>query len=736
MNHQLFGDRPISHPQDDAFGFATFADSLATSLLVMSPTDGLVISIEGPWGAGKSSAIALTVRTVKLRVLSHIEGGREELEKLSEVELSEKWEANCRQRKVHFIRFNPWNFSGQENLVRAFFKELSSQIDAKPKSYIKRKLNKIREYLPPLLGGFATSGALLSGSTIPGIAAAAGALGRAIGEVGQRAFDFDTSIEVEKKKLADILRGSDERITVIIDDIDRLMPVEMRAILSLVKSLGDLPNVIYLMAFDPTVVHKGLADSTEKIDPAFLEKIVQVSLKLPPPWRAELRQYFFSLLNPIIGDAEPANLDRWQRMLIEGIEPYLSTPRDVVRLVNSLRVIWPTVSGDVDLTDLIALTTLQLFETDVYNLIKDEIEVITYANYRYENDEEFGARLNPDFADNKPAAKEIMALLFPRIASAWKHTMASMFGDNVIQKAHRRLCTKEYYRKYFTFGRDPRMTSRAEVEEIVLSPEPARALSQALKVLAGAPTSQRPSRIAVLIDQIGEILYERPLLTPKLIRAILDCSDELIRREDEMWELFVTYNQDRLEKLVRFGVSKLDAPKRPEILDVLVNHGTGLQLRASLIEREAKKLGLFGGAKEHESEWLFAPNEIEAAALAICNQIVAACEDGSVWKAPNPIQFVWARWRLGDKEHLSEWLTRVFADDEMVVQFAEQLLSRSYQTIDGKPQIIWVFVRESYDKLFDIDALYERLDTLSVTSPRAATIASNLRSSERNKYSE
>ena len=113
-----------------------------------------------------------------------------------------------------------------------------------------------------------------------------------MGEAGQKAFGVDKSIEGAKKKLAKALRASDQRIIVIIDDLDRLMPSEMRSVFSLVKSLGDLPNVLYVLSFDDSVVQKALQDSAEKIDPAFLEKIVQVSLKLPPPWREELRLFY------------------------------------------------------------------------------------------------------------------------------------------------------------------------------------------------------------------------------------------------------------------------------------------------------------------------------------------------------------------------------------------------------------------------------------------------------------
>jgi len=164
LTDKLFADHPISHPKDDAFGLSSFADALATSLLKMSPADGLVISVEGPWGSGKSSAIALTTRTIKLRVLIGLGEGQDELEKLTNDELDEKWEEKAKARNTHIVRFNPWNFSGQENLVRAFFGELAAQIDSEPEGKLKKAMNRFAGYLPSTLGAVAAGAALATGN--------------------------------------------------------------------------------------------------------------------------------------------------------------------------------------------------------------------------------------------------------------------------------------------------------------------------------------------------------------------------------------------------------------------------------------------------------------------------------------------------------------------------------------------------------------------------------------------
>ena len=53
-----------------------------------------------------------------------------------------------------------------------------------------------------------------------------------------------------KDKLAKSLRELNHRFVVTIDDVDRLEPAEVIEILRLVRSVVDLPNIIYLLCYD------------------------------------------------------------------------------------------------------------------------------------------------------------------------------------------------------------------------------------------------------------------------------------------------------------------------------------------------------------------------------------------------------------------------------------------------------------------------------------------------------
>ena len=59
MTSVFHGDRPINHPDEDRFGLGDIAGRLAAALLEQSASKGFVLGVEGAWGSGKSSLLAL-----------------------------------------------------------------------------------------------------------------------------------------------------------------------------------------------------------------------------------------------------------------------------------------------------------------------------------------------------------------------------------------------------------------------------------------------------------------------------------------------------------------------------------------------------------------------------------------------------------------------------------------------------------------------------------------------------
>ena len=93
-------DRPIESEADDLLGRPVFARKLAEAISSWRERDSLVIALCGPWGSGKTSVKNLTLRA---------------LNKLG-------------AKGPVVLEFNPWEFSGSNQLHEAFFEELGKAL--------------------------------------------------------------------------------------------------------------------------------------------------------------------------------------------------------------------------------------------------------------------------------------------------------------------------------------------------------------------------------------------------------------------------------------------------------------------------------------------------------------------------------------------------------------------------------------------------------------------------------
>ena len=156
---------------------------------------------------------------------------------------------NSEKRPI-IIKFNPWNYSDQNQLIAQFFKELALVLSLKDN-------NKGFENAAKLLDLYSTT--IVPLIVIPNPASPL-ALGQAaICKTSSKVLRFfhkqkQESLEQIKDKLDTLLQRQKRKLFIVIDDIDRLNNTETRQIFQLVKSLADFKNTIYLFAYDKDVV--------------------------------------------------------------------------------------------------------------------------------------------------------------------------------------------------------------------------------------------------------------------------------------------------------------------------------------------------------------------------------------------------------------------------------------------------------------------------------------------------
>jgi predicted KAP-like P-loop ATPase len=317
----ISNDSPIHSLEEDRYGFGSFAEFIARSIEGMASPEGAVIAINGPWGSGKSSVINLALHHLKLA---------------------------CDAGKIKVVKFSPWWFSGAESLTLAFFKELQAAFDKDALAVAQDAVGRLSKRLSPAAP---VVGALVDLVTL--------GIGSKAMEAAVGALNKEQTAEAAHAALTKALHEQSCRFLVVIDDIDRLGPDEALLVFRLVKSVGQLPNVIYLLAFDQSVAERIVDRHFPGEGANYLEKIVQKSFDIPVPDPDELQGAVRSFAESIECWPEEKRTIRFMNLFYDIVAPYLRTPRSVVRLTSSLAVTWPAVKGEVDPADFLGLETLR-----------------------------------------------------------------------------------------------------------------------------------------------------------------------------------------------------------------------------------------------------------------------------------------------------------------------------------------------------------------------------------------
>ena len=293
----LSADKPLLDPQEDQLGYALFAKHLAFSLTRMVPAEGFVVAIYGPWGSGKTTLLNFLFHYFK--------------------------EAPVDDQPI-IVPFNPWWFSGHEKLAKHFFDQLQASL-ATSEVDLADLQGKIAEFADMV-------SELPASIHIPYIS---------IGKIAVEFTPMKSSVKNViklKMEIAEELRKQSRRIFVTVDDIDRLNPEEIRQLFGVIKSVADFPNVVYLLTFDKKVVIEALRESQGISGENYLEKIVQFPFELPLPDRSSLSRLLFARLEIIMAGTPEGLFDQtyWGNVFMRGIEHFISTPRKINLLTNTL----------------------------------------------------------------------------------------------------------------------------------------------------------------------------------------------------------------------------------------------------------------------------------------------------------------------------------------------------------------------------------------------------------------
>jgi predicted KAP-like P-loop ATPase len=508
----LASDAPESDPAKDAFGYWPFARTLAAAISATAQPEGLTMAIHGTWGSGKSTLLNFVIHELKALPLD---------------------------RKPIVIEFNPWWFDNRQMLAGQFLAQFASKL---PDGFggLREIGNTIAEYAESL-------------GTVVAAASAHPWLKPPVTYLAKLFRQKVKAVPALKAEVAAALRETGQRIVFVIDDIDRLTADEIQEVFKVVKALANFPNVIYLLAFDRKIVADALTATLKMDGEAYLEKIIQAPFSLPALDRVNLRGRLIEQLNQILKQHPGAVDDKyWGNLFFHGLEHYIKTPRDVVRIINVLSVTFPAVAGEVNTVDFIAIEFLRVFEPIVYLAIRDNPQYfvgLIQDRSRGANDPELQfheAWLAEVSQVRRASLKPVMQRLFPRLKTVWDGGgFTSEFSSK--WKRELRACSPDIFDVYFKFGVISDRVSRREINELLQSASDPAEASKHLLAAAQIKRADGTSKVSEYLDWLRDLKGEVTAEAAKgLLSALFQIGDGLLSSADEQRGFFSVPNRWRV----------------------------------------------------------------------------------------------------------------------------------------------------------------------------------------------
>jgi predicted KAP-like P-loop ATPase len=663
-NQSLLPDTALDDPNLDRLDRAQFAKSLATSIRNLDGDDSFVLGLCGPWGSGKTSVINF--------VLSDLEGEEEE--------------------SPIILRFNPWWFSGRQQLLEAFFSQFTAILEMPKRGEKAKKAGK-------LLGTL--SAALRPVSLIPVIGEAAKAGKEAVDALAgaSKAYGEAMSRDVVaiRKEVDQLLKESSKRIIVVMDDIDRLAADEIAQLFLILKAVGDFPKTVYLLAFDQAVVAQAIKERLGVDGKTYLEKIVQLQIDVPPTAQTATHQMFLEQLNEVLrGDEEmsPQQGQYFWNVFHDGLKHFLVTPRAAKKLVNMIRFAYPPLRSEVNVVDMIGIACLTTFAPSVITTIatsSDQFTGVGSHSYGGRNESEQRKAFHEDWLNELPekdipAVKGIVQRLFPNVSNALGG--AGYSNDfETIWRRDLRVCSSSHFEKYFRLAIPAGTFSEAEWSEVEKLLDDAEALDG---LLAGYVGQKGPNGF---LSRASEFL-DRALLfantaskdhAKKLFQSLLRVGDLFlaIKDEESAGGMLTVDNRLRMTWLQRELIGRFEKTKdREAMIEESLEESVGLHAAAELVVSLGFQNGTYGDEKE-DSEPRHEPIVSKACVKRLAKTVrqkikseIEAETGDQLATHGDFMHIVINWWRIGGKKDAKAWLKKARESDQHFVAMLIQQLSK------------------------------------------------------------
>jgi hypothetical protein len=467
------------------------------------------------------------------------------------------------------------------------------------------------------------------------------------------------SLQSAYEDLKKALEKSGKRFLVTIDDLDRLQDDEIRSIMKMVKTVGLLPNVIYLLAYDRRIVWGALDGDAERIGPHFAEKIVQQEIELPRPSKESLLSILDEEIDFLTGTS-PDTL-RWHYIVRDGVRRWVRHPREVLRLANAAKFSWPALQGEIDPQDLLAMEGLRLFDAAAFDWVRWNRDFLfTEGRFVFSRDEVREAAVNGLrerlLEETRDEVLRVLSVLFPSQSKWFEGKNASSEEAHADVVKRRGIGCEAGYDAYFGLHPSSDAIPKAAIDGIIGGLGDEEKLVKTLEQFIDKKDKRGQPIIGQLIEELRFRFQgqDHAFPTQEILDALFRVGESIFRLE---WkdDLFTLSPRSHTKFLVEELLKVWGPEEAGKHLNAAFERSNSLAFSADIFVDRARELGVIASASR--SSPLISSEDLEALGKKLLPRIEQGAADGTLANAP----FYWdiARsWKyVGDARKAKAWIS-------------------------------------------------------------------------------
>lgn len=647
-------DRPITIPTQDKLNRTQFATYLARCLLDHHDPESLVVGLYGGFGVGKTSLLNLVVNELNFAASNMAD-----------------------DEKPVILNFSPWSYSGQGQLIDSFYRRLSSAI--RNAAYVENadeiilQLERYASFFTqkPLPAPLRPQRSWLS------------RLFRRT-PTSYDAWGEGRDPTQVKARLNELLKQQKHKLIIVIDNISRLYPDEIKLIFQIVKSMADYANTAYLLAFDKEQVKRALKTLNYSHSDAFIEKVVQLSFTVPPILPQNLEAIFADRLASVIKTIPEGTWKNqyWADIYYNSLKYFFENCRDITRYVNHLQFSYQRVRDIVNPMDFFAISAIEVFLPEVYAGIRDNKDLFTdlLDNVYILTDEQVKKdriRCDEIIARNERISADklvnLLCHLFPRIRHLYQPNVSFYHSDAIARKL-RHICSPDLFDAYFRLSMQAAQIPEKEFQTMLALTNDPVIFDHTLTRL------NQDERIINFLDQLDEATSQHAIpMLPKNIEAIIHA----LLDDGDLFPIGISGplsldTPTRIHRIIHHLLQHL--PSNEERFLILQNAIANAQKSIYISIHELRQQAL----QHHKDEDSYLPHEfrdLSSEQLALLQKLTVSriahwADDGRLQDHPQLLSILnaWLSWSNG--QACKQFVEKMTHSDRGLIAFLLATLKR------------------------------------------------------------